>query len=311
MKQSLIILFIFLLLTACGQSYEETKRISREQRREAARRDSAALKIAVMPTLDCLPLFVAKEERLLDTIYGGVRLKMFQAHMDCDTAFERKRVEGMVTDIVRAKRIEQQGMKVRYVATTNAYWQLISNRLSRIRQLKQLDHKVVGMTRLSATDMLSDMVADSAKVAKEFLFKVQLNDLHVRMQMLQNNEIDALWLTEPQATAARLYKNPVIFDSQKKGMQLGAFVFRELEMRHPGRAKQLELLVQAYNKACDLINQRGIKHYKTLIMKRCKVSAAVVDTLPNLKYQHAQGPRQQDITIAEQWLKETKKTEKQ
>ena len=47
-----------LLMVACGQSYEETKRITREQRREAFRRDSAALKIAVMPTLDCLPLFV-------------------------------------------------------------------------------------------------------------------------------------------------------------------------------------------------------------------------------------------------------------
>ena len=193
MKHTTIIIAALLLFVACGQSYEETKRISREQRREAMRLDSAALKIAVLPTLDCLPLFVAEQEHLLDTLNGGVRLKMYQAQMDCDTALERKRVEGMVTDLVRAVRINNSGTKIRYVAVTNAYWQLIGNRLSRVKQIKQLNDKIVGMTRYSLTDMLCDRVADSVKIPREHLFKVQLNDIKVRMLMLQNNEIDALW----------------------------------------------------------------------------------------------------------------------
>ena len=304
MRQTIAFIIALLLLAACGQSYEETKRITREQRREAAKRDSAALKIAVMPTLDCLPLFVAKQEQLLDTLYGGVRLKMYQSQMDCDTALERKRVEGMITDLVRAKRIEQRGMKLRYTATTNAYWQLIGNRQSRVRQLKQLENKLVGMTRYSVTDMLSDLVADTVKMAREHLFKIQLNDVNVRMMMLQNNEIDALWLTEPQATLARQQKNPVIFDSREVLRQPGVLVFREMEMRRQQRGQQLQLLVKAYNKACDLINQRGLAHYKSLIEEYCKVKASVVDSLPkDLKYQHARGPRQEDIDRVEKWTK--------
>ena len=85
--KNLIILFLgVLLLAACGQSYEETKRLTREQKREAARKDSAALKVAVMPTMDCLPLFVAQHYHLYDTLRGGVRLKYYKAQMDCDTA---------------------------------------------------------------------------------------------------------------------------------------------------------------------------------------------------------------------------------
>ena len=122
-----------LLLIACGQSYEETKRQNRQQRREAMRKDSAALKIAVMPTLDCLPLYVAEYYQLFDTINGGVRLKYFKAQIDCDTAIERQRVEGSVTDLVRALRIAKKGMPLRYVAATNSYWQLIANHNSRIR----------------------------------------------------------------------------------------------------------------------------------------------------------------------------------
>ena len=83
MKQWIVTMACLLLVVACGQSYEETKRITREQRREAARRDSAALKVAVMPTMDCLPMFVAAHYELFDTLYGGVRLKQYKAHLSC------------------------------------------------------------------------------------------------------------------------------------------------------------------------------------------------------------------------------------
>lgn len=292
-----------LLIAACGQSYEETKRLTRQQRQEAARKDSAALKIAVMPTLDCLPLYVAQHHELFDTLNGGVRLKFFMAQMDCDTALERGRVEGMVTDLVRAASIAKRGTKMRYVATTNAYWQLVTNRNSRIRQLKQLDDKMVAMTRYSVTDMLTDYAVDSAKLDKDHVFKVQVNDLSVRMQMLQNNIMDALCLTEPQATVARTMKHAVVLDTRSLGWQMGVLVFREKEMQCQARSKQLDLFVKAYNQACDSINKYGLTHYRDIIVKRCRLKKEMVDSLPkNLKYAHAAGPRQEDFAIVEKWM---------
>ncbi len=296
-------LILVLLLVACGQSYEETKRISRQQRREAQRLDSMALKIAVMPTLDCLPLYIAQHYELFDTIFGGVRLKPYQAQMDCDTAFQRGRVEGTISDLVRMTRMERQGMKIRYVAVTNAYWQLIANRNARIRQLKQLDNKMVAMTRYSATDLLTSYVVDSVKLKQESVFRIQVNDVHVRQQMLENNEIDALWLTEPQATAARFMKHPVLVDSRKTQRQLGVLAFREKEMRRLARGKQLNLFVKAYNQACDSINKYGVRHYRDLIVNYCQVRRELVDSLPqNLKYAHTHGPQMQDVEAVNKWL---------
>ena len=294
-----------LLLMACGKSYEETKREAAENRREAMRKDSAALKVAVLPTLDCLPLYVAEYYQLFDTINGGVRLKRFMAQMDCDTAMERSRVEGTVTDLVRAIRMQQRGTKLRYVTVTNAYWQLITNRNARIHQLKQLDDKMVAMTRFSFTDMLTDRVVDSVKLKQERVFKVQINDVNVRMQMLQNNEMDALWMTEPQASMARLMKHPVIFDSRTTKIQPGVLAFREKEMRHPERSKQLQLFVKAYNQACDSINRNGFKRYRDIIVQECKVRKEWVDSLPDVKqnpYVYMQGPRQEDVARIEKWL---------
>ena len=303
MKKILLVVVAGLLAAACGQSYEETKRLAHENRRQAMREDSAALKVAVMPTLDCLPLYVAHRYQLFDTLQGGVRLKFFTAQMDCDTALERGRVEGSVTDLVRAMRMEKRGTKVRYVATTNAYWQLITNRNARIRQLKQLDDKMVAMTRYSVTDLLTDQVTDSVKLDRDHVFKVQINDVNVRLLMLQNNEMDALWLTEPQATVARLQKNPVVFDTRQMKMSPGVLVFREKEMRRQARAKQLELFVKAYNAACDSINRHGVAYYRDLVAGRCMMKEDLVDSLPkDLKYAHAHGPQQRDMELVEKWL---------
>lgn len=303
MKKIFYAIITLMMLSACVQSYEETKRQNQQQRREAMRRDSAALKIAVMPTLDCLPLYVAEYEHLYDTLNGGVRLKPFVAQIDCDTALERRRVEGSVSDLIRAACIEKRGMKLRYAAATNAYWQLVTNHNSRIRQLKQLDDKMVAMTRFSVTDFLCDLIVDSVKLRDEHVFRVQINDLNVRMDMLRNNEMDALFFPEPQATVARLAKNPVILDTRRLDLQMGAIVFREQEMRHPERQKQLDLFVKAYNAACDSINKKGVRYYRDLVIKKCGVSKTVVDSLSQpIKYQHAVGPRQKDIDRAQKWL---------
>ena len=293
-----------LLLAACGQSYEETKRVTRQQRREAMQKDSAALKIAVMPTLDCLPMYVAAYHELFDTLRGGVRLKFYTAQMDCDTALERGRVEGAISDLVRAIRMDRRGTKIRYVAATNTSWQLVTNRNARIHQLKQLDDKMIAMTRFSATDMLTDRVTDSVKLKAERVFKVQINDVNVRLLMLQNNEMDALWLTEPQATVARLLKNSVIYDTQKEDIWLGVLAFREKEMRRQARSMQLDLFINAYNQACDSINKYGVRHYRNILVERYKLKPNMVDSLPNnIKYVHARGPREKDVELAEKWLK--------
>lgn len=302
MKKLLPILVCLLLLVACGQSYEETKRLTRLQRREAMRQDSAALKFAVLPTLDCLPLYVAQHYDLLDTLHGGVRLKMYNAQIDGDTALLRGRVEGLVTDLVRAKKMEQQGLKVRYWAVTNSYWQLLSNRQARIRKLRQLEDKMIAMTRFSATDLLSDLVADTTHLQSDHVFKVQVNDLTIRMQMLQNNEMDALWLTEPQATMVRLHKHPVLFDSRSAGLHLGVVVFNDQEMQRPERAQQLALFLKAYDQACDSINKHGVRYYRNLVIRHFKVRKEYADSLPQLTFPHAQGPSAHDMARVEQWL---------
>ena len=305
MKYIRIFIFVvagLLILIGCGQSYEETKRLTRAQRMRLAREDSAALKIAVMPTLDCLPLYIAKDHQLFDTIVD-IRLKRYTAQMDCDTAMMRGRVEGLVTDLVRAERMIQLGTPLRYVASTDAYWLLISNRNQRITQLKHLDDKMLAMTRYSVTDFLGDLVVDSAKLKTERVFRIQVNDVYVRLKMLENNEMDALLLTEPQATQALLKKHKVLLDTRQEDIRMGVIAFRAKGMDDQNRKKQMEVFMRGYNDACDSINKFGVRHYKDVIRKYYVISESALKNLPDtLKFNHAEAPRQKDVELARQWL---------
>lgn len=126
--------------------------MTRAERQRLLHEDSLALKFAVLPTADCMPLFLAKEKRMFDTLGVDVRLRCFTSQMDCDTAFVGSSVEGIVTDLVRAKRMREQGVAIDYLSTTNAYWQLLANRKARLKRINQFGDKMIGMTRYSAYD---------------------------------------------------------------------------------------------------------------------------------------------------------------
>ena len=303
MKKLVYISILLALAVSCGRSYEETKRISRIEWQRQMKADSAALKIAVMPTLDCLPMYVARQYNMFDSLGADVRLKFYSAHIDCDTALINNRVEGAITDLVRAQRLVEKGLKLNFVSSTDAYWLLVSNRNSRIKELKQLDDKMMSITRYSVTDMLGDKAVDSAKLKDERVYRVQINDVRVRLQMLHNNEMDAMFLTEPQATEALASKHKMLMDSRKLDYRMGAIVFREFAKSDTARQRQMDVFVRAYNMACDSINKYGVAKYKELVTKYCQVKEATADSIKGMKYSHVAPPREKDIEAAKAWLK--------
>ena len=288
----------------CGPSYDDLKKMSQAEQAKLRHEDSLALKIGVLPTLDCLPIYVAKDCGLFDSTKADIRLKLFNSQIDGDQALVDGRLEGCVTDIVRGQRMKaKRGVSLDYVAATNAGWQLISNRLARIKRINQLDDKMIAITRFSATALLADLATDSAKLKDETVFKIQINDINLRLQMLLANEMDAMFLPEPQATTARLYKNPVLMDSRDKDLRLGIIAFNKNAMNDELRRRQLAVFISGYNAACDSINKNGIRKYTSTLKKYYQLDDKTINALPKTRYEHAKAPRQKDIDAADRWLK--------
>lgn len=268
-------LIVLLLLCACSkeQPKEEVQQVT------VGGLDDDVLRIAVTPTLDCLPLYLAQQKGWFDHEGVSVQLIPYQAQMDQDTAIVRSRVHGMTTDTVRMDWLKQNGTPVEQVAKTTLSWQLITNKAARLTLLTQLDDKMVAMTRHSATDMLAQQIIEKSGLEPEHVFRIQINDINVRLSMLQNGIMDAMFLPEPQATVARTEGHPVLMSTDETGQHLGVLVFRSDVMADTAMHSRVERFVKVWQQASDSIAARGLTNYRSLIASCCHVRPEIVDSI--------------------------------
>lgn len=283
---------VIILFAACGQSYEEKLQFNLAEQSRRTQENIEAFKVAVMPTLDCMPIYLAKQRHWFDSTLIDVRLKVYNSQMDCDTALKGKSVELAITDLKRIENLKNKNINLVNLGSTDAYWQLIANRTARIKSPSQLGDKMIAMTRFSATDYLTDKVLANVNLSAP-VFKVQINDVLIRLDMLRNNEMDAMWLPEPQATTARIYKHSVIADSRQMHEKLGVVVIRGQLMSDKKRAKQLKTFIKGYNRACDSLNFWGVKHYANLVEVTCHTDIKTSKQLPKFSFPKISFPKRQ------------------
>lgn len=291
-----LIAFLSALLGSCSGQKDASSTLD-----DSAPVDSGVWHVAVMPTADCLPFFLAADHGFFQAAGLQVSLDCYLAQMDVDTALLHGSASIGITDLVRAQKLERDGLLLRYLTATNASWQLVSNRLARIKKLQQLDDKMVAMTRYSATDLLSDVLVDSGRLKTERVFRIQVNDVGVRKGMLQSGIIDALFLPEPQSTEARLHKHPVLLDTRQMDLQLGAIVATQLFAQQ--HEDELKTFVSAYNQAVDSLNKQGLLTYRTLLSQRLGINGAVADSLCRSlpPFLPVAQPREKDTEYVKNW----------
>jgi hypothetical protein len=293
-----LLILAVLTFVSCGKSDKELQ--AERQAQKLAEREAyqKAYKIAVMPTMDCLPAYLLKDSLLYDTAKVDIRLCRFNAQMDCDTAMIGGSVQAAFSDLVRTERLKHRNkVLMHYLTDTNLNWQLIADKDSKLKQLSDLSDKIVAMTRFSGTDLLTDMAVKKTK-PKYQVFRVQVNDVLVRLAMLQNHEIDAYWFAEPQITKALSADNNSLFNSEDAGVHLGVVAIMDKVRRQDEEAA----FAAAYDKAVEQINKNGVKYYSALIQKYMKVDESVVRALPDIKYTKIGPPRKADLLMARNFL---------
>lgn len=280
-------LFVWLIaigLLSCGPSQEAKEQALKQKAKAERKAYQDAFKVGVLPTLDCLPIYLICDSMLYDTAHADIRYVCFTSQMDCDTAIVGASVVVSVSDQVRVNYLRSKGSNLRYLTSTNAYWDLYINKNETVDSLPQLGDKIIAMTRHSVTDRLTNHVIKKAKTKKHIL-PAQINDVDIRMRMLNNNEIDAAWLTEPYATEARLAGHKKCFSSNDIPAHAGVFAYNAVALSQlPRGQEQLKEFTQAYNKAVELINKRGVVYYSSLIVKYLHADRKTISSLSKIRF---------------------------
>lgn len=297
MKNYSFMVLVVVLLMACGHDNKNINQI------EVSENDSLTFKIAYVPTLDCLPLYVAQELTLFKKEGVDVSLVPYKSNLDRDTALVSNSVNAIVSDIFRTEYLKQRGTKLNYWSTGGCYWFLFTNKRSNLVQLDSLDNKMIAMSRFSAAHYIADTLMCKVGLGDTCVFFIQINDINTRLNMLRNNQMDALIIPEPYAAIARNDGHHELFCSENISLRMGTFVTKELAKDDTLRLKQLSKVLNAYNMACDSIDKYGIKFYSNLISDFCNIQKEHLDSVRmDFKFGHAEKPKSDDVDKVIMWL---------
>lgn len=168
----------------------------------AADNDSTVLRLAVLPTMECLPFYYADSTGIFDSLGVNVRLITFKAAMDADTAFQRGYADGIVTDLVKACLWQGAGDTAHVAMVGELRMWIVTAPKARLLKAESLKEKIIGVTRHSATDFFTDKVLASVKLHDIDLNKPQINNVWLRTLMVDQDQIDGAVLPEPYASEA-------------------------------------------------------------------------------------------------------------
>ena len=191
------LIYIFMGLVAwglCGSCNQTNETVNDD--------DSTALKLGVLPTMECLPFYYADSIGLFDSLGVDVKLITFDAAMDADTAFVNGDIDGIVTDLVKACIWQGQGdtAQVEMVGELNMW--LITAPKARLLKAESIKEKIIGITRHSSVDYFADKILESVKLQSIDLNKPQINNIRLRGTMVDQDQYDGAILPEPYASEA-------------------------------------------------------------------------------------------------------------
>ena len=267
--RKLIEIFMWLMVVGlCGSCNQTNGTVNEE--------DSTAIKLGVLPTMECLPFYYADSTGLFDSLGVDVKLVTFDAAMDADTAYVNGKIDGIVTDLVKACIWQGQGDTAKVAMVSELRMWLITAPKARLLKAESLREKIVGITRHSAVDYFADKILESVKLQSIDLNKPQINNIRLRGLMVDQDQMDGAILPEPYASEAVARGAKRLNGTEEmKVANLMCVLFND--SIHRARKREIENIRNVYDQAVMALNADTLSNVLEYIPKEHRT--AMPDTL--------------------------------
>ena len=287
----------FLLLVSCSQRQEAT-----QFEADSTGIDTMVLCVAVMPVMNCLPVYYAERTGLADSLGLEMELLRYQAQMDIDTAITNGYADIAFTDLIRSAKISKMGVEISPFASCDEGLSLISLKTKRVKQFNQMKEQMIAVSRLSATDYWTDRLLDSTRTSYDDIYRPQINDVILRAEMLRQGLIDAAMMGEPYATWMTMLGHKRLFQSKGKQPQLYAWAnISATKLQQKAFLEVLDEAIKRMNKPSESALLRDI------LKQEYQLPPALVDSMELQPVKSPSTICPEDTETAEGWLKKRTK----
>jgi len=277
-------------------------------------RQSQTLRVAVLPILDTLPMYVAEAEGLFDE--KGIKVEFIPAASaaERDQLLQAGQVDGVVTDLVALalyNRVQTDVIAVRYaMVPTDQYAQfrILAAGNSGITTPTQLKGVAIGISQGTVIEYVTTRLLEREALNLEQIEMLPVPKIPDRMALLNAGELKAAMLPEPLASLVMQQGAIVIMDdTQHQDLSCSIFAFRKdvVETDHT----TIQHFLSAISQASLAINTQKDR-WVSLLVDHKLVPAPLIGSYTLPDYPGDAVPTASQYADVVNWLIETQRIEK-
>lgn len=297
---SIIAMVCFILvLSACSQSTTPEP---------SAVAEPVNIRMAVLPIMDTLPLYVAEQEGFFEQNNITVEFIPVASAPERDQLIAAGQADGMINEILSTMLYNQETIQVqtvRYARTaTQDYplFHILVSAQSGIATPEDLKNVPIGISQGTIIEYLTDRILEAQGFSKEEIQTVAVPKLSDRLALLASGELAAAMLPDPLSFLAEQQGARIILDDTViPELSFSTITFRkEFLDQNPEAVRRF---LAAIEQAVLKINENP-QQYSALLSERQLVPPPLLETYTIHPYPEAGVPTQAQWEDVLAWAKE-------
>ena len=283
MKKFFLLLAITTLFTGCGTPNDSPANDSQEM---------GTITMAVLPSLDGLPIFIAYEMGFFEDHGVNVELERFSAARDRDMAFQATdHIDGLVFDGIALAIYNSAGFDMVAVSSALGLASVIGG--EGIETLDDLYGSTILISRNTAMDYILDRTLLAAGLLHDNVIIEEVPSLPTRLEMLLNGQAEAATLPEPFATIAMLSGLNRVTYTHELGINPFIYSFRREVVEQ--RPEEVRAFFKGINSAVDFMNNAPRDEFVDILIDIVGYPEDTRDTLILPQFVHFTVPNAERI----------------
>lgn len=277
--------------------------------------EAKPLRIAVLPVLDVLPLYVAEAEGYFAEQGVAVEFVPVASAAERDQLLQAGQVDGVITDLVALalyNRDEPRVTAVRYAMTPtseHAQFRILAAPKLGITTPDELHGAAIGVSKGTVIEYVTQRLLAAEGIAAEEVALVSVPKIADRMALLTAGELTAATLPEPLASLAMQQgAAPVIDDTLYPGVDSSSavscsvYAFRRATLAaQPAAVRGVMIAVQRASEAINADPRR----WQDLLIEKDLLPQPLADAFPAPEYPGNEAPTPSQFQDVVRWLQTT------
>ncbi|MEG1868998.1 MAG: ABC transporter substrate-binding protein [Clostridiales bacterium] len=288
MKKILVIfcLSLMLLATGCGGDNKDTKD-------EATQADNMEITVAVMPSIDKIPIIVGDSMGFFEKRGLTVNVENFQSPTDRNAALQGGKVDAVMSDMVADVLYLQAGLDMKITSLIQTDFAIIANGESGIKTFEDI---TPSHTNGIALNCLMEYIADKAGDSQ----KIMVPDVMTRIEQVLSGDIDLAVVPEPYGSMAVERGAVKVGTAADLDIYAAVMLFpTEFIKENP---KAVKAFYEGYNDAVKYLDKNGMANVMEDVTAKGEFPQSTQKALGKLKFVPLQAPSQAQFDDIQGWM---------